>query len=1058
MPLAGTTCRAAAPRSIWQEIRAGIVSLKFTLVLLLFSILLVFVATLDQVNLGIWAVQEKYFRSFVVYMPVGPAVVPVFPGGYTIGGLLLVNLIAAHVYRFTFAWRKIGLVLTHFGLIVLLVGELLTGLWQKDAFMTLDEGQTKNYAESFRHNELAVIDVTDAAFDDVVAIPERQLADKTPVQHAKLPFRLRATTYYPNSTLRMRAHTDGPAVATAGVGNEIAAAPLPITYKQNERNVPTAFVELSGTEGPIGTFLVSPHLASPQEFTHAGRTWRIALRAQRTYFSDTFSLLEFSHDRYAGTEIPKNFSSRLKLTAADGGGAREVLIRMNEPLRHAGYTFYQAGFENNDRTTILQVVGNPSWLMPYIACTLVTLGLVVQFGIHLVGFVSKRRGGVAGTVAGRTENVPGSPRRKKRDNVRSADAARAHSLERNEPKSRSWLGRWFPGLIALVTLAAVIGTLRWPGNPGDFDVVSFGRLPVLVNGRIKPMDTVARTSLLMLQGRQRVKIADGRSLTPSEWLLDMLYRPHQADHYQVFEVTHPDVLALLNVAPEDGAGKKRFALRQFAGKLGELDRQAKLGDETEAAVRTTFQRAVVQLRNGVALYQRLQNTLIDAHGAGFLEQLATFESTLNRGGFRQALATPAGDGTALPKHGTPEAKLMLEMARVFATMDAFSYFRPVPPAPGEAPTAWTTMGAAWSGSFGNGRVDPAASAFAAMGRAWRDQQAGAFNASVAGYHRELSNRPVVPLLTKSDAELRFNSAQPFYTSAVLYVVAFLLAVFSWLRWPAALGRAAFTVLVVAFALTTLGIAARMWIEGRPPVTNLYSSALFVGWGAVALCVTLEKVHRNAIVSVAGASIGFATLLIAHHLALGGDTMEMMRAVLDSNFWLATHVVTIAVGYSATFLAGVLAIIYVLRGVFTRSLDTATGAAIGRMIYGIVCFATLFSFVGTILGGIWADQSWGRFWGWDPKENGALLIVLWNSVLLHARWGGLVKTRGLACLAIFGGIVTAWSWFGVNMLGVGLHSYGFMDAAFWWLVAFGLSQMAIIAIAGLPKARWRSAVA
>ena len=112
-------------------------------------------------------------------------------------------------------------------------------------------------------------------------------------------------------------------------------------------------------------------------------------------------------------------------------------------------------------------------------------------------------------------------------------------------------------------------------------------------------------------------------------------------------------------------------------------------------------------------------------------------------------------------------------------------------------------------------------------------------------------------------------------------------------------------------------------------------------------------------------------------------------------------------------------------------------------------------VGTVLGGIWADQSWGRFWGWDPKENGALIIVLWNSLILHARWGGLVRQRGLMALAIFGNVVTAWSWFGVNMLGVGLHSYGFMDSAFWWLAAFMGSQLLAILLVALPQAWWRS---
>jgi ABC-type transport system involved in cytochrome c biogenesis permease subunit len=202
-------------------------------------------------------------------------------------------------------------------------------------------------------------------------------------------------------------------------------------------------------------------------------------------------------------------------------------------------------------------------------------------------------------------------------------------------------------------------------------------------------------------------------------------------------------------------------------------------------------------------------------------------------------------------------------------------------------------------------------------------------------------------------------------------------------------------------------------------------------------------------------VGFGTLIIAHNLSLGGDTMEMMRAVLDTNFWLATHVVVVTLGYASTFVAGILGIVFILRGVLTKGLDSVSAAALYRMAYGIVCFGVLFSFVGTVLGGIWADQSWGRFWGWDAKENGALMIVLWNAVLLHARWGGLVKDRGFMAMTVFGNIVTAWSWFGVNMLGIGLHSYGFMAAAFQWLMGFIISQIAIMALAALPRSKWRS---
>jgi cytochrome c-type biogenesis protein CcsB len=288
---------------------------------------------------------------------------------------------------------------------------------------------------------------------------------------------------------------------------------------------------------------------------------------------------------------------------------------------------------------------------------------------------------------------------------------------------------------------------------------------------------------------------------------------------------------------------------------------------------------------------------------------------------------------------------------------------------------------------------------------------------------------------------------------------------------------------------TFGLIFRMVLEGRPPVTNLYSSAIFIGWGAALLGIVLERIYRIGIGNIVSAIAGFVTLLIAYNLALGGDTMEMLRAVLDTNFWLATHVVVVTLGYASTFVAGLLAIIYIVLGVFTPLLRqklgergaTTLGLAVGgvkgaltvkkevaksggqielgkalsKMVYGIVCFATLFSFTGTVLGGIWADQSWGRFWGWDPKENGALLIVLWNAIILHARWGGLVRDRGIMNLAVFGNIATSFSWFGVNMLGIGLHSYGFMDAAFKWLAFFIATQLVIIGLGLIPLHLWRS---
>jgi ABC-type transport system involved in cytochrome c biogenesis permease subunit len=197
----------------------------------------------------------------------------------------------------------------------------------------------------------------------------------------------------------------------------------------------------------------------------------------------------------------------------------------------------------------------------------------------------------------------------------------------------------------------------------------------------------------------------------------------------------------------------------------------------------------------------------------------------------------------------------------------------------------------------------------------------------------------------------------------------------------------------------------------------------------------------------------------------GDTMHVLQAVLDTQFWLSTHVITVTLGYGATFLAGMLGTCAIIHRIWSGWRDPGRPDAadrsrrvqdrLYRMTYGVVCFAIFFSFIGTVLGGLWADDSWGRFWGWDPKENGALMIVLWNAAALHARWDRWIGPRGFALFAIGGNIITAWSWFGTNQLGIGLHSYGFTSGVLMLLAGYVLSQILLIAV-GLSFTRPPSA--
>ncbi len=375
-----------------RSLRNFFVSLKLTVVLLSLSIVLIFAATLAQVDLGIWGVQEKFFHAFIAIWHVGPLFVPI-PGGYLLGGFLLVNLLAAHLYRLKFTWQKSGIWLTHAGLILLLIGELLSGLLQQEFQLRLAEGETKNYAESYRHNELAIIETTDPKTDDVVAIPEELLAKQTEFQHPKLPFRVLVKAYYANAALQIRPPTtdQSPPLATAGVGRKLIVEPLPLTYKQDETNFPAAFIELIGAQGSLGTWAVSTQLAVAQTVDYAGRTWRLGLRPQRAYKPFSITLKKTQHDVYPGTDIPKNFSSRIQLTTPDGRENREVLIYMNNPLRYSGLTFYQYQMDAAHDTSVLQVVRNPSWLMPYISCVMIALGLTLQFALHLSAFIRKRR-------------------------------------------------------------------------------------------------------------------------------------------------------------------------------------------------------------------------------------------------------------------------------------------------------------------------------------------------------------------------------------------------------------------------------------------------------------------------------------------------------------------------------------------------------------------------------------------------------------------------------------------------------------------------------------------
>jgi hypothetical protein len=362
----------------------GLTSLKLTLTCLAALMVLVVACTLAQVNLGTFGAVQAYIRSFFVWMPVpgtGWSVV-VFPGGALVGLVLGLNLIAAQAKRLELSWAKAGLWVVHAGLILLFVGEFATAALQVESRLAIEEGQTVNWVERQRGLELALVDVSDPAHDDVYGVPESRLSEGDAVAIPGTPLTVNVKRWVVNADLALLPET-GAVPGLRGMGARVAVTERPPVTADDQVNQSVAVVETVAGGKSLGTWLVSNAINQPETFEHEGRRYQMQLRPGREYLPFSLTLKDFKHDVYTGTDIPKNFSSLVRLSNPARGEDREVLIYMNQPLRYDGKAFYQASFGKGDTLSVLQVVDNPGWLLPYVSCVLVTVGLLFHFALSL---------------------------------------------------------------------------------------------------------------------------------------------------------------------------------------------------------------------------------------------------------------------------------------------------------------------------------------------------------------------------------------------------------------------------------------------------------------------------------------------------------------------------------------------------------------------------------------------------------------------------------------------------------------------------------------------------
>jgi ABC-type transport system involved in cytochrome c biogenesis permease subunit len=990
--------------------------------------------------------------------------------------------------------QRAPVVVLHAGLGLMMINELVVYTMHEESQMNIAEGQTANYTQDLRKVELAIATPNGNNEAVVTTIPDAILREsetassaiKFPGLPQELPFDIKVVKYFRNSTLKQRKGAKPEDnLATAGIGVQWEAEDVRAgagADSGGKVDFASAYVKFTDKKSgaDLGTYLVSqmqdimPVLPPVQTLQVNDKDYEFSIRFHRIHKPYEITLKDIRKNDYVGTDTPRDYSSYVRIVDSELKVDEEVRVWMNNPLRFRDETFYQSGYHKDPRSnvefTTLQVVSNFGWMIPYVGCMIVVVGMFAQFGQTFARFVQRRSEG--------RDELQALPKKESKRSTFDTPAKPATSI-----------GEWV--LIASVLLlgAAMIGySIRVPVPKADeFNLYEFGQIPIAFEGRVKPLDTLARNTLRIVSNTEtfldRTKDEKGKREPAIKWFLDVVTNREvtkgdkkvvAAEEHQVFKIDNFDVQSLLGLQPRE---RYRYAVGEFRGKAKEFN------DATEKAREKSKKAGEVDL-------------------APFERNLLDLDTRVRRFTLMQGAFVPPDFGT-LPTQEQFETQREAAQQQAQGIIQRYQQWtqiiedmkpaRAVPSREKDAKEPWQIMAvveaqADFMRQIGSQelKLAPAYDNLRKIFRAYADNDPKTFNLEVARYHASLREQPPSEYqVAVTNFETFYNNFRPFYLCWMLYLLAFVIAGLSFLGWTKPLQNAAFWLIVLTFALHTYAIFGRMYISGRPPVTNLYTTAIFEGWAGVLLGIALERWYRLGIGNFVAAVVGIMTLEIADRLAADGDTFVVLQAVLDTQFWLATHVTCINLGYATTILAGLLGVTQIMRraplvpalasiwaliggmmwavpgidayqfglGAVVLSVATMIGRGdadldrkLTRMTYGTLCFAIFFSFWGTVLGGLWADDSWGRFWGWDPKENGALLIVLWNAIALHARWGNLVKDRGLANLVVAGNVVTFWSWFVVNDLGIGLHAYGSSGATtFTKFYVFALLQLLIIAL-------------
>jgi cytochrome c-type biogenesis protein CcsB len=611
--------------------------------------------------------------------------------------------------------------------------------------------------------------------------------------------------------------------------------------------------------------------------------------------------------------------------------------------------------------------------------------------------------------------------------------------------------------VLIITLLCCISvTSGIPASPSSMKVDAFGSMLLLENGRKKPIDTYARNKLLQFSGKRR--IAKSSAL---EWMTGLMLDPTRADYDKVFLINNPDFAQTLGISPER---KRRYSYAALSGAIDNILHYQDRAMKTAEKNRTEFDREIIRIYSNLIDYRYIASTmsfiepdigfhlsiadssgsippvLLDpTHPPSFLDmlQLGSFHTENMQRIQRQPLDSLSETDRAI----VAVTKRMFEISQTVGNPEPHIILLTE-----NGAESWMSP---WGfvGQYRSVAVkSPFIESLVTITRAYRSRDQQAFDRSIATFKRQVQSSNAAVALPDPTPELLYNHLNTFFIAKVLLGLAALLALIGLFSKKRPVAVASMAGIIAAFALCTFGIILRMLIMRHPPVTNLYETFIFVAWTTMIIGMFIEFAGIRSIGLVTASLAGFIFLHVAGRYAADGDTLGMLAAVLDSGFWLTTHIITIALGYAGCMGAAFIGHIYLVKKLLSPS-DKAPLAMIGQAVYGVFAFGFLFTTIGTVTGGMWADQAWGRFWGWDPKENGALLIILWCAIIFHARMSRRIADAGMAAGAIVSAILVMCTWIGVNLLGTGLHSYGFTTSGAKMLFGYSGFELLFLAIIG-----------